>query len=248
MCNETIDLVKLLGDCPKGTKLYSPILGEVTLDRVDNDDCMFPIYVEASDGGVYCFTKEGYYYEITPECLLFPSKEQRDWSKFIVYKEGDFLATKDGRAFIFKVYTIDGYPIAYGGVDTCGNFIPGNFGGNYSRWTSSSCRKATDEEIRYMIKKMVEAGYIWDAENKIIRKDLPVGTLVAVSDKYALGLVFPDLSIRRYAGSCSCILGLLKTDSYRKEWKVIIPLDKLKVSDNGLVQINKEDNYGTDNC
>lgn len=32
--NENIDLTKILKDCPKGTKLYSTIFGDVELVRV----------------------------------------------------------------------------------------------------------------------------------------------------------------------------------------------------------------------
>ena len=79
--NENIDLTKILKDCPKGTKLYSPIFGEVDFERIRSDDenaiVITKGYVTAS------FTKEGFYYaDLSEECLLFPSKEQRDWSKF----------------------------------------------------------------------------------------------------------------------------------------------------------------------
>ena len=33
--NEKLNLVEILKDCPKGTKLYSPIFGEVELDKID---------------------------------------------------------------------------------------------------------------------------------------------------------------------------------------------------------------------
>lgn len=251
MCNEALNLVELLGNCPKGTQLYSPILGEVTLERVDNNDSMFPIYVEASDNGSYCFTREGRYYEITSECLLFPSKEQRDWSKFNVYKEGDFLTRKDGRAFIFKGYTIEGYPIAYGGVDTCDNFIPGNWTDN-NVWTTSSCRKATSEEIECMMQRMKEAGYIWDPKNKTLIKDLPVDTLVIVSDEASYGdLYLSRFAIRRYAGKGYCFNnsgGSKWGEGEILTWDYIIPLDKFTVTKEGIVEFKKEDNYGTYNC
>lgn len=78
--NENIDLTKILKDCPKGTKFYSPIFGEVELKEIRNDD--YPII---TTNGVFnpTFTKEGFYYaDVDGECLLFPSKDQRDWSKF----------------------------------------------------------------------------------------------------------------------------------------------------------------------
>ena len=76
--NKNLNLVEILKDCPKGTKLYSTVFGEVELSEVsDNNVCierLGRIFQLTSDGRMY-FCSEG-------ECTLFPSKEQRDWSKF----------------------------------------------------------------------------------------------------------------------------------------------------------------------
>ena len=78
--NDNIDLTKILKDCPKGWKLYSPILGEVDFLKIRND--LYPI-VTIQDFHTTSFTKEGFYYaDVDGECILFPSKDQRDWSKF----------------------------------------------------------------------------------------------------------------------------------------------------------------------
>ena len=80
--NENIDLTKILKDCPKGWKLYSPMCGEVVFSFIkENDIC--PIIL-CYEGGQITFSKEGFYYKSykDAECLLFPSKDQRDWSKF----------------------------------------------------------------------------------------------------------------------------------------------------------------------
>ena len=79
--NENIDLTKILKDCPKGTKLYSPIFGEVDFEKIRSDD---ENAIVITKGDVTAsFTKEGFYYaDLSEECLVFPSKEQRDWSKF----------------------------------------------------------------------------------------------------------------------------------------------------------------------
>ena len=85
--NENIDLTKILKDCPKGTKLYSPMFGEVYFKEIRSDD-EYPI-VTTKD----TFTKEGLYRAYSDgECILFPSKEQRDWSKFTApwYKKERF--------------------------------------------------------------------------------------------------------------------------------------------------------------
>lgn len=80
--NENLNLGKILQYCPKGTKLYSTALGEVDFAGINYYDRTYPILVKTEDG-TFCFTKQGKLYDIKQsECLLFPSKEQRDWSKF----------------------------------------------------------------------------------------------------------------------------------------------------------------------
>ena len=79
---ENIDLTKILKDCPKGTKFYSPVWGEVTFDRILDKE-LYTIKIDT--GHSYCrLTKEGYSIKSDyAECILFPSKDQRDWNKFV---------------------------------------------------------------------------------------------------------------------------------------------------------------------
>ena len=80
--NENLNLGKILQYCPKGAKLYSPALGEVDFAGINYYYRTYPILVKTEDG-TFCFTKQGKLYDIKQsECLLFPSREQRDWSKF----------------------------------------------------------------------------------------------------------------------------------------------------------------------
>ena len=81
--NENINLIEILKNCPKGTMLYSPIFGEGEFLRINNDDS-FPVVVISEGGIPNCFDATGktYYNHNKGECLLFPSKDQRDWSKF----------------------------------------------------------------------------------------------------------------------------------------------------------------------
>lgn len=75
-----MNIAEILKNCPKGTKLYSSIFGEVELLRVDKHSitCMIDFGAEES------FQSDGKYMARYPdaECVLFPSKDQRDWSKF----------------------------------------------------------------------------------------------------------------------------------------------------------------------
>ena len=93
--NENLDLEKILEGCPEGTEFYSPLFGEVKLKRIyGNGSHTIGIICEKMNrwfsfnrAGKYemiemrCSDNWGNYY-YSDECLLFPSKDQRDWSKF----------------------------------------------------------------------------------------------------------------------------------------------------------------------
>ena len=92
--NENLNLVEILKDCPKGMEFYSSVLGEVEFEGIFYDknqaDC---IVVRAGELGYTSgYTKEGFYLKGKGECTLFPSKDQRDWSKFAApwYKKEKF--------------------------------------------------------------------------------------------------------------------------------------------------------------
>ena len=83
--NENIDLTEILKDVPKGIPFWSSIYGEVKLDGVHHFAVGDIVIVIAKDGERIEFKKGGELFDRdygTKECLLFPSKEQRDWSKF----------------------------------------------------------------------------------------------------------------------------------------------------------------------
>ena len=79
--NENLNLLEILKDAPKGTKLYSTIWGEMELISVES----FWIKCLSSKGVEWSFEPNGKLSASSTEdgeCVLFPSKEQRDWSKF----------------------------------------------------------------------------------------------------------------------------------------------------------------------
>ena len=82
--NENLNLIELLKDCPIGTKLYSSAHGEVELEEVHlNSRTDYPIEVRLSNNVLEGFTQDGRLFEkYNGECMLFPSREQRDWGKF----------------------------------------------------------------------------------------------------------------------------------------------------------------------
>lgn len=95
--NENIDLTKILKNCPRGTKFYTPIWGEVFFGYIYQ--YQYPtngeFYSFAIDNGknMISLSKKGCYIDKDDaECIIFPSKDQRDWSKFTApwYKKDKF--------------------------------------------------------------------------------------------------------------------------------------------------------------
>ena len=83
--NENLDLTKILDGCPEGTNIYSTLHGVVKFKRIDLTNKDYPILVKSYfDYNINCkrYTKDGKFYIETGECILFPDKNQRDWSKF----------------------------------------------------------------------------------------------------------------------------------------------------------------------
>ena len=80
--NEKLNLVEILKDCPVGTKLYSTIYGDVEFVKVSNR-LEYPIEVKRRFNSIGSFTNDGRAFAgYDGECTLFPSRNQRDWSKF----------------------------------------------------------------------------------------------------------------------------------------------------------------------
>ena len=82
--NDKINLCEILKDCPKGTILYSPLAGEVEFYGIEgNGNLPIRVMLKGDLNTTFWFTKDGRHYDYPDgECTLFPSKEQRDWSKF----------------------------------------------------------------------------------------------------------------------------------------------------------------------
>ena len=79
--NKNIDLTKILKDCPKGTKFYTTVWGEVYFEKIVDIE-VYTIEIDTASGYQH-LTKEGYYIKSDDaECIIFPSKEQRNWSNF----------------------------------------------------------------------------------------------------------------------------------------------------------------------
>ena len=104
-----INIAEILKDCPKGMKLYSPIYGEIELLKV-NSNYTYPIITTIGINSTGTFTSDGRLYEQchSAECILFPSREMRDWTKF--FKRGDVaIQLFNGCGVLVEEWTDDSY-------------------------------------------------------------------------------------------------------------------------------------------
>jgi hypothetical protein len=106
-----INIVEILKDKPQGTKLYSSACGKCKLEEVDDKSFKISFYNSKfgfMNGGEGHLDKNGKLYD-DGECVVFPSKEMRDWSKF-AWKKGDVLVCTDGKCkVIFERFDDDTY-------------------------------------------------------------------------------------------------------------------------------------------
>lgn len=170
-----INVAEKLKDCPQGTKLYSPLFGEVELVRIDMENPRFPIIVKVlndeSPFSNVTFTAEGKWYSFEQsECLLFPSKDNKDWNKFrIPVKKGDIMMIPNSdHAFITTGEFTDTASVMFiCGVDEDNEFIinPGNAG-----WTKGFYIPASEKAKKRLFDKMKAAGYRWNANTLELEK------------------------------------------------------------------------------
>lgn len=159
-----INIAELLKDCPRGTKLYSPLCGECEFRRVYHRNGKICIEIKTNKEIIFC-NKYGYYfYGINGEVIIFPSKENRDWSKFKrSFKDGDIIVTTLGNIAILRK------PINEESFYIYGLMINNSF---YKDETTKVFIKrfATKEEKEKLFQAIKDNGYKWNSETKTLEK------------------------------------------------------------------------------
>lgn len=111
-----INIAKILKNVPIGTKLYSPLFGDVFLKYIGE------IFITVRHHGKtanFYHNSRLYDYEGT-EPMLFPSREMRDWSKF-TYKKGDVLISREGSKILFDKWVNEDHTKFLGKIKVLGN-------------------------------------------------------------------------------------------------------------------------------
>ena len=80
---QKLNLCEVLKDCPEGEPFWSPLFGDVTLYDIDQEAKNVIVLTKSeitwyiNNDGTITIDKV-----TSPEIMLYPSREQRDWSKF----------------------------------------------------------------------------------------------------------------------------------------------------------------------
>lgn len=101
---QNINISEILKDKPVGLKFYSNTFGYISFNGVHKDK----VYFFSEDTNAHSVKPNGKMYD-GGECIIFPSKEMRDWEKFS-WKKGDVLVSKDREVhIIFEKFEDDAF-------------------------------------------------------------------------------------------------------------------------------------------
>lgn len=105
---EKINIAQILENKSQGTKLYSLTYGDCFYQEYTGD---FGIECQSQNGVQFNLDEYGKYC-IDGECIIFPSKDMREWSKF-AWKRGDVLVNSRGLKILFDRWANDNYTSFY---------------------------------------------------------------------------------------------------------------------------------------
>lgn len=160
-----MDLTLYLKNVPTGTTLYSVVSGKVSFKEVRNNIIVVLDHNHCEQ--LYHCTGRLYNSGLDGECVLFPSKDLRDWELFTKFKKGDVIVTEDGIIAIFDHMENKSRP------DTIVYQAIRYFDGSVKVKTStcigyaSKARLATQEEKDLFFKALNKEGYFWNGEEVV---------------------------------------------------------------------------------
>ena len=229
---EKINIVEILKDKPQGTKLYSSACGKCKLEEVDDKSFKISFYNSKfgfMNGGEGYLDKNGKLYD-DGECIIFPSKEMRDWSKF-AWKKGDVLINSCGFQCIFKEWASDDY--------TKFNGCYSNSKDGYEDVSNAETAKFVklDNNIAYGYVREIERklGGILNLETLEIEKTQPEfkdGDIVVYGESVAICRRFYKHTLSFYV-SLNKMFGLLFADEVEssEEYRFATEEEKQQLSD-----------------
>lgn len=170
------NIAEILKYCRQGLPLWSPAYGNVCLK-----ECTDNKIIIRTNHGKFMTNAEGTLCS-DGECILFPSKEQRDWDKFWPYEDGDVLYAKTKSNESVFIYWKQGNEKLVGRyvnmIDSKDLFMEDR---DYVCHISDieTIRYATEKEIDALHRAIEKKGRIWDP----VKKELENIEIVAAEEK-----------------------------------------------------------------
>ena len=229
-----INIAEILKDCPKGTKLYSPICGDCTFEKIHLNTS---IVVCTQDYRTITFNVYGQYFRDidNAECLLFPSNKNRDWNTFRTFKDGDIISSGSYIAIFHKFgkpKSCEYDKVVYYHCWCYQNGKDFKFEKDFGIGRDTEYNFATDEEKQKLFDVIKENGYKWNSETKTLEKLIEPKFKVGDRIKwikngniYEIIKILSNCYIANYLGSDITILWN-RQDDYE-----LVPNYKFKVGD-----------------
>ena len=145
-----INIGDILKDKPVGLKFYSNTFGYISFNGVHKDK----VYFFSEDTNAHSVKPNGKMYN-GGECIIFPSKEMRDWEKFS-WKKGDVLVSKDNVHIIFEKFEDDTYTRFKGKHYLWKEFNVEDYNKEETKMLTSVFEKAADNVAQTYIKTIEE--------------------------------------------------------------------------------------------
>lgn len=168
-----INIVDILKDCPKGTKLYSSICGECELAKIYNS---LGFDVIDKMGTTFNFSYDGRY-NLNGECCIFPSKENRDWNNFQrPFMDGDIISNNSYIVIFHRfgntLYTLR-KDLVYYHCWYNKKYDNSKFKIDFGIGYGTEYRFAIEEEKQKLFNVIEKHGYKWNVETKTLEKLIP---------------------------------------------------------------------------
>ena len=252
--SEKINIAELLENCPKGMELYSPIFGKVYLDKVrPHLGVVVTTDKEQSD-----FKEEFLYdgrYGMNGECMIFPSKDQRDWSKFETpykFKNGDIYYIKDvfGQEWVSIIKKCENdklYTYVDIGISNNTFYCEASEGTCYCKDIIEH-RLVTEEEKAKLFQAIKDNGYKWNEETKTLKK-LPkfkVGDVIQDKGGYKVRITNVSIEDEYYGYESLTVNGIGGVSFNRQDGWELAPnkfdITTLKPFDSKVLVRHNKDN------
>ena len=233
-----INIADILKDCPKGTKLYSPICGNCKLLKIYNG-LGFDVINDTDE--VFNFSYDGRY-NLNGECCIFPSKDKRDWNTFRPFKDGDILTYTGNHTTTFIYRNKDNEPhFSTSFYVACNDATSHNFL-IYNKYTlialNENCdvRLATEDEKIKLFDAIKANGYKWNAETKTLEKlivpKFKVGDEIVKKNSISNSYIVNSVSFDYYGLALPDRTGVAVLNVYEQDdWELVLPIHKFKVGD-----------------